>query len=255
MQQFSSLLSWHLFTAQHVSSVFPPIIRSSMTAVAASGFTFLSWWQSCCVCGRIWRIYKYDVKIHDLQKLNRSVQNMLPYMYTVIKNGTKRIWCDSHHMSHIIQKSTYTGLDRPCGFQDIEAPIISRQLMNMARLIALCIRRHTWFSLASAPLSTTVPWCTRKFYVNEKFKWLHWKSNPLPASTPINSAIACSHRDSNRRCNFHSASLSLRSVQEMSSCTAQTATLACCRYERTSQTTVIIVIIVPWRIYLSPMVH
>jgi hypothetical protein len=31
------------FTAQHVSGVFPPIIRSSMTAVAASGFTFVSW--------------------------------------------------------------------------------------------------------------------------------------------------------------------------------------------------------------------
>jgi hypothetical protein len=38
MQQFSSLLSWHLFTAQHVSVVLPPIIRSSMTAVAASSF-------------------------------------------------------------------------------------------------------------------------------------------------------------------------------------------------------------------------
>ena len=31
---------------------FPPIIRSSMTAVAASGFTLVSWWQSCCVRGR-----------------------------------------------------------------------------------------------------------------------------------------------------------------------------------------------------------
>jgi hypothetical protein len=29
--------------------VFPPIIRSSMTAVEVSGFTFASWWQSCCV--------------------------------------------------------------------------------------------------------------------------------------------------------------------------------------------------------------
>jgi hypothetical protein len=30
------------FTALHVWDVFPPIIRSSMTAVAASGFTFVS---------------------------------------------------------------------------------------------------------------------------------------------------------------------------------------------------------------------
>jgi hypothetical protein len=36
-------ISWRLFTAQHVSGVFPPIIRSSMAAVAASGFTFVSW--------------------------------------------------------------------------------------------------------------------------------------------------------------------------------------------------------------------
>ena len=43
-KKFFSLLSWRLSTAQHVSGVFPPIIRSSMTAVAASGFTFVSWW-------------------------------------------------------------------------------------------------------------------------------------------------------------------------------------------------------------------
>jgi len=55
MQQFFSLLSWRLFTAQNVSGVFPPIVRSSMTAVAASGFTFVSWWQSCCVRGRAGR--------------------------------------------------------------------------------------------------------------------------------------------------------------------------------------------------------
>jgi hypothetical protein len=55
MQQFFSLLSWRLFTAQHVSGVFPPIIRSSMTAVATSGFTFVLWWQSCCVRGRAGR--------------------------------------------------------------------------------------------------------------------------------------------------------------------------------------------------------
>jgi hypothetical protein len=38
MQPFFSLLSRRLFTAQHVSGVFPPIIRRSMTA-----FVLCSW--------------------------------------------------------------------------------------------------------------------------------------------------------------------------------------------------------------------
>jgi len=71
MQQFSSLLSWRLFTAQHVSGVFPPIIRSSTTAVAASSFTFVSWWYPCCVRGRAGRParprtqhgYHHDTKV------------------------------------------------------------------------------------------------------------------------------------------------------------------------------------------------
>jgi hypothetical protein len=39
-----SFITWCLFTAQHVSGVLTPIIRSSTTAVAASGFTFGAWW-------------------------------------------------------------------------------------------------------------------------------------------------------------------------------------------------------------------
>ena len=54
MQQFFSLLSWRLFIAQHVSGVFQPIIRSSMTTVAASGFTFVLW------CVQTWWIHKQN---------------------------------------------------------------------------------------------------------------------------------------------------------------------------------------------------
>jgi hypothetical protein len=55
MQQISSLLFWRLFTAQHVPGVFPPIIRSSVTAVAAFGFTFVSWWTQ--------HDYHHDTKV------------------------------------------------------------------------------------------------------------------------------------------------------------------------------------------------
>jgi hypothetical protein len=44
MQQPIQFIIWRLFTAQHVSGVLTPIIKSSTTALAASGFTVGTWW-------------------------------------------------------------------------------------------------------------------------------------------------------------------------------------------------------------------
>jgi len=43
MQQSLQFITRRLFTSQHVSGVLTPIIRSSTTVVAASGFSFRAW--------------------------------------------------------------------------------------------------------------------------------------------------------------------------------------------------------------------
>jgi hypothetical protein len=47
--------TWCNSFSVYYPDVFTPIIRSSMAAVAASGFTFVSWWQPCCFRGRAGR--------------------------------------------------------------------------------------------------------------------------------------------------------------------------------------------------------
>jgi hypothetical protein len=165
-------------------------------------------------------------------------------------------WCDSHHLTHIMQRIPSTSLDGYCGLQKTETP---RILTHKDGKVFSTVYREKHLVLASAALLTTVPWCAWKIYVNAKFKWAKWESNQPPyalkRSASTNCATACPHDDSHRLYNFHIASLAARLAQELSCFMVQTATVMCCRYERTSQTVEIVVLTVPWRIYLSTLVH
>jgi hypothetical protein len=79
-QQFFQFITWRLFTVQHVLSVLTPIIRSSTTTVAASGFTVGVWWWQCCWSwsGRLRR------PEHDHQHCYHHAPKIKPEAATVV---------------------------------------------------------------------------------------------------------------------------------------------------------------------------
>ena len=69
-----------------------------------------------------------------------------------------------------------TGLDKPRGFQEVEAPRFQdNRHMKVVRLSALRIgrlyppRKYSWYSFLLEAESTPGPYCGRKDNVNEKF--------------------------------------------------------------------------------------
>jgi len=67
---FQFIILTFIYSSTYFGRFPSPIIRSSMTAVAASGFTFVSWCQSCCVCGRAGRPARPQTQQdchHDMQ--------------------------------------------------------------------------------------------------------------------------------------------------------------------------------------------
>jgi hypothetical protein len=62
-------------------------------------------------------------------------------------------------------------LDRPRGFQEVEAPRFQdNRHMKVVRLSVIPPRKYSWYSFLLEAESTPGTQCSRKDYVNEKFQ-------------------------------------------------------------------------------------
>jgi len=73
-------------------------------------------------------------------------------------------------------------LDRPWGFQDVEAPRISRQSsISLTHRPPSPTGKYSWYPFLLKNESTPEPLCGRKDYVNEKFQLYQCELNPRPS--------------------------------------------------------------------------
>jgi len=105
--------------------------------------------------------------------------------------------CPIHIMNYILCFFfPITGLDRPRGFQKLEAPgFQDNRHMMLVRLSTPRTgrfyppRKYSSFLLEAE--ATPGPYWGRQDYVNKKFQWHHRESNPRPSDLQRNASINC----------------------------------------------------------------
>jgi len=98
-----------------------------------------------------------------------------------------------------VKSNPITGLYRPWGFQEAEAPRFQAnsaheggKIVSPTHRPPLHPRKYCWYSFLSKAESTPGPSCGRKDYVNEKFQWHRRESNLLACSAvPQHNYITC----------------------------------------------------------------
>ena len=100
----------------------------------------------------------------------RKIRNFHPYGIPLGRAAFSHLGVRVlYQIKHIIISYSYTGLDRPIGFQEVQAPSISRQskrecskVLSPTHRQPLSPRGNPWFSFLLEAESTPEPYCGQK---------------------------------------------------------------------------------------------